>query len=52
MGLVWFGGMGGSGEVVEFGSVRCESVCVESSEGDLDMSGIVVCSMRYFSLLF
>ncbi|XP_024387669.1 uncharacterized protein [Physcomitrium patens] len=51
VGLVRFGGMGGSGEVAESGSVRRESVRAESSEGDLDMSGIVARSMRHLSSL-
>lgn len=34
-----------SSDVVEVGSERCESVYGESSEGDLDIGEIGVCSM-------
>lgn len=45
VGLVWFGGVGVSSDVVEFGSERCDSVWDGSSEGDLDVGEIVDCSM-------
>lgn len=45
MGLVWFGGVGVSSDVVDFGSERCQSVLGESGEGDLDIGEIGDCSM-------
>ena len=45
VGSVRFGGVGVSSEVAEFGSERRESVRGESSEGDLEIGEIGVCSI-------
>ena len=45
VGSVRFGGVGVRSEVAEFGSERLESVRGESSEGDLEIGEIGVCSI-------